>query len=116
MLAGEATAKKINVTPDFNLVTDEWFPEDNVPYGLDRIEVYTTQHKTGIYDYYQVVYDGHNEGKFNNLATWISLIAGVNPTGNFIICHYVWDDEEEDLVKASIDLDLKELKKLFKRG
>jgi hypothetical protein len=116
MLAGEKTAKKIKIKPDDKIVTDKWFPQNNVPYGLDRIEVYSTEHKTGIYDYYQVVYDGHYNGTINPIASWISKIIGVSPTGNFIICHYVWNDEVEELVKSKIDLNLKELKKLFKRN
>jgi hypothetical protein len=115
MLAGETTAKKIKIKPDDKIVTDKWFPQNNVPYGLDRIEVYTTEHKTGINDYYQVVYDGHNNGSINLTASWLSKIIGVSPTGNFIICHYIWNDEAEKLEKSNIDLNLKELKKLFKR-
>jgi len=81
--------------------------------ALDRIEYWTTQQKTGIFDYYVVMYDGHNEGEPNQIAKFITKVLpdGVCNTGNFVILHKVWKNDEE--FNTDITIGLKELKELF---
>ena len=76
--------------------------------------VFTTQKKTGIYDYYCVFYDGHHEGEPNSTAQWIAKIIGVPATGNFVIAHKIWNDDKEKEENGPMDKSLKELQVLFK--
>ena len=116
MMAGEQTAKKVEWginEPAYS--REDLYPSHKVPMGLDRIEVSTTQHKTGIFDYYIAVYDGHDKGEYNGIARWLTKILpdGINPTGNFVVLHKTWDDEEGE-INSKIDIGLKELCDLFK--
>ena len=93
---------------------DKWFPEHIVPDGLDRFEVFTTQKKTGIYDYYCAFYDGHGKGEPNSIAKWIASIIGVPATGNFVIAHKNWNVDEETEENGLMGKTPKELQILFK--
>ena len=112
--AGANKAKKI--TWGINTKQEDldlYFPKAKVPMGLDRIEYWTTQGKTGIFDYYVVMYDGHNEGEPNQISKFITNVLpdGVCNTGNFVILHKVWKNDKE--FNTDITIGLKELKKLF---
>ena len=112
--AGDNKAKKITWginTKEEDL--DLYFPKAKVPMGLDRIEYWTTQKKTGIFDYYVVMYDGHNKGEPNQISKFITNVLpyGVFNTGNFVILHKVWKNDEE--FNTDITIGLKELKNLF---
>jgi len=111
MRAGDTKAIVVPVAVDESIVRDEWFPV-KTPAGLDRYEIKTTQGKTGIFDYYAVFFDGHDLGEPNEIAKWIAKLCGVPATGNFVICHKVWVDDEE--FNAKVDKSLKELRALFK--
>lgn len=119
MKAGATVARKHKIKPNEDIMDNKkkWFPEDRVPHGLSRVEVFTTQHKTGMEDFYTVYFDGHDNGDYNDIATWICnvLPPGVNPTGNFVISHDVYDDETDKFVRKPIDKTLRELKQLFSK-
>jgi len=122
--AGDTSAKKIKVGTNENLAREEWFPSKLVPYCLDRFECYSTQNLTGSEDYYVVFTDGHNKGPFNKIATWLCKLLpdGVNPTGNFVIARkrqVVIDTKEDSYweeINGEVELDLKQLKKLFSKS
>ena len=101
MKPGDASIKSINID---KLCVEDYFPRGK--------EVYTTQHKTGIYDYYVVFFDADNEGYNNHVAKWIAKIIGIPPTGNFVILHKVW--KEYDEINAPITISPQMMKELFK--
>jgi hypothetical protein len=86
---------------------------------LDRLEYWTTQHKTGDTDYYIALCDGHDCGDPNPIAKWIARKfgggQGLPATGNFVIAHKVWMDtkEFEGETNGKMDKNLKQLRELF---
>ena len=92
---------------------EKYFPE--APNGMSRTEIWTSQSKTGIYDYYCLVYSGFNGLPNNKNAQWVKRlgIEGISPTGNFIIyrCKYNRELESEEI--ANIEHTLKEIVQLL---
>ena len=116
MMAGEKVARKINWgINECASSRNDIFPSNKVPYGLDKCEYWTTQGKTDIWDYYIVVYDGHDNGQPNPTAEWLTKVLpdGVNPTGNFVILHKKWNNELDVEENVKIEIGLKELRELF---
>jgi hypothetical protein len=74
----------------------------------------TTQHNTGIFDYYMVIFDSEEKGLYCKSAEWIAKILEVKPTGIFRIVHMIWNDELDKEEFGTIDISPKEMKKLFK--
>ena len=120
LLAGDTKAKKMKVGKTESCAREEWFPPSRVPQGLDRLEICSTQHKTGDMDYYIAFCDGHSCGDPNPIAKWIARKfgggQGVPAKGNFVIAHKVQMNTKEfgySETNGKIDKNFKQLKELF---
>ena len=74
----------------------------------------STQHKTGIYDYYLLIYDEEEGSLYNESSEWIAKLVPVKSTGNFIIIHCVWNDEKDKEEILPITISVREMRELFK--
>lgn len=101
-------------------------------YYPDGYELMTTQHKTGINDYYCLFYDSREGKPFNESSLWLLKHLPVNrnhkilgnnfhgwelkPTGNFVIVHYAWKDIDGESVeqKVPITISFEEMIEFFK--
>ena len=104
------------MTPDMKVIQvkilqDGW----NKKYFPNGRECITTQHKTGIWDYYILWFDAEEGNKYCESAQWICKTNGLLPTGNFVIVHKVWNDDKDEEFYAPIDIDVKQMKELFKQ-
>jgi hypothetical protein len=85
-------------------------------YFPNGFETMTTQHKTGLNDYYCLFFDAETKwAKLCDSAVWIcKFFPDIPPTGNFVILHKLWHVEEEFESNEPIEIDVKAMQNLFR--